>query len=41
MQFMDMTSLVCPLTSTGDLYLSSGLLNKVLSIVMAKKVNHA
>ncbi|KAF9360714.1 hypothetical protein BGX34_007599 [Mortierella sp. NVP85] len=37
MQFMDITSIICPLTSTGDLYINSGLLNKVLSIIMAKK----
>ncbi|KAF9087787.1 Importin-11 [Mortierella sp. AD031] len=37
MQFMDMTALTCPIRITGDLYISSGLLNKVLSIIMAKK----
>lgn len=37
MQFMDMAALTCPIRITGDLYISSGLLNKVLSIVMAKK----
>ncbi|KAF9097464.1 hypothetical protein BGX29_008072 [Mortierella sp. GBA35] len=37
MQFMDMTALTCPIRITGNLYISSGLLNKVLSIIMAKK----
>jgi len=38
MQFMDMAALTCPVRITGELYISSGLLNKVLSIIMAKKV---
>ncbi|KAG0002348.1 hypothetical protein BGZ65_002719 [Modicella reniformis] len=37
MQFMDITALTCPLPSTGELYISSGLLNKVLSVIMAKR----
>ncbi|KAF8935479.1 hypothetical protein BGZ58_004972 [Dissophora ornata] len=37
MQFMDIAALTCPLRITGDHYISSGLLNKILSIVMAKK----
>ncbi|KAF9204782.1 hypothetical protein BGZ49_004879 [Haplosporangium sp. Z 27] len=36
MQFMDITALTCPVRITGDLYVTSGLLNKVLGIVMAK-----
>lgn len=41
MQFMDMAALTCPIRITGDLYISSGLLNKVLSVIMAKKVTAA
>ncbi|KAF9434480.1 Importin-11 [Entomortierella beljakovae] len=37
MQFMDITALTCPVRITGDLYVSSGLLNKILSIIMANK----
>ncbi|KAF9953439.1 hypothetical protein BGZ72_005413 [Mortierella alpina] len=37
MQFMDYAALTCPIRITGDLYVSSGLLNKVLSVIMAKK----
>jgi len=37
MQFMDMTALTCPVRITGDLYISSGMLNKVLSVILAKK----
>ncbi|KAF9104894.1 Importin-11 [Mortierella sp. AM989] len=36
MQFMDITALTCPVRITGDQYISSGLLNKVLSVIMAK-----
>ncbi|KAF9169445.1 Importin-11 [Mortierella sp. AD011] len=36
MQFMDITALSCPVRITGDLYVTSGLLNKVLSTIMAK-----
>ncbi|KAF9916817.1 Importin-11 [Lobosporangium transversale] len=37
MQFMDITALTCPLQVTGELYISSGLINKVLNIIMANK----
>ncbi|KAF9586226.1 hypothetical protein BGW38_008319 [Lunasporangiospora selenospora] len=37
MQFMDAVALSCPLRATGELYISTGLLNKVLSVIMAKK----
>ncbi|KAF9282312.1 hypothetical protein BGZ68_006073 [Mortierella alpina] len=37
MQFMDIAALTCPVRITGELYISSGLLNKVLSVIMAKK----
>ncbi|KAF9359983.1 hypothetical protein BGX26_010911 [Mortierella sp. AD094] len=36
MQFMDITALSCPVRITGELYVTSGLLNKVLSVIMAK-----
>ncbi|KAI1312607.1 Importin-11 [Mortierella claussenii] len=36
MQFMDIAALTCPVRMTGDLYISSGLFNKVLSVIMAK-----
>ncbi|KAG9327329.1 hypothetical protein KVV02_007105 [Mortierella alpina] len=37
MQFMDIAALTCPVRITGELYISTGLLNKVLSVIMAKK----
>ncbi|KAI7828636.1 armadillo-type protein [Gamsiella multidivaricata] len=37
MQFMDITALTCSIRITGELYVTSGLLNKVLSVIMAKK----
>jgi len=37
MQFMDLTALTCPVRITGDLYISSGLLNKVLGVILAKR----
>ncbi|KAF9933041.1 hypothetical protein FBU30_006717 [Linnemannia zychae] len=37
MQFMDIAALNCPVRITGDLYISSGLLSKILGIIMAKK----
>ncbi|KAG0255568.1 hypothetical protein BG011_005046 [Mortierella polycephala] len=37
MQFMDIAALTCPIRITGELYISSGLLNKVLSVIMAKQ----
>ncbi|KAF9186760.1 hypothetical protein BGZ51_001785 [Haplosporangium sp. Z 767] len=37
MQFMDIAALTCPIRITGELYVSSGLLNKVLSVIMAKQ----
>ncbi|KAG0325096.1 hypothetical protein BGZ99_001062 [Dissophora globulifera] len=37
MQFMDITALTCSLRMTGEIYVSSGMLNKILSVIMAKK----
>ncbi|KAF9570878.1 hypothetical protein EC968_001317 [Mortierella alpina] len=37
MQFMDIAALTCPVRIAGELYISTGLLNKVLSVIMAKK----
>ncbi|KAG0042504.1 hypothetical protein BGZ83_000388 [Gryganskiella cystojenkinii] len=37
MQFMEMLALNCPIRSSGDLYVSSGMVNKVLGVILAKK----
>ncbi|KAG0325424.1 Importin-11, partial [Podila humilis] len=37
MQFMDMVAQTCPVRITGDIYISTGLMSKVLSVLIAKK----
>lgn len=39
MQFMDVVAQTCPVRIAGEIYASSGLMHKVLSIIIEKKVN--